>query len=130
MKKLLSVTFFLTLVLISFDTYAADIPALMRDGNGTPLQSFVPDPAKSQTNTAMTGTISFKKGTGGTVNCTGWLAIKVNPTADATYYFNSDTGKTYPIISGEDNIIWLGQLATGESVNLVLGSATASIQGK
>jgi len=123
-------TFFLFALLISVNASAGDVPPLLKDGNGHAIQDFVPDPAKSQVNASMTGTITFKKGTGATVNCTGWLAIRVDPTADATYYFNSDTTKTYPIYSGMPNIIWLGQLNTGESVSLVLGSATASIQGR
>lgn len=127
MKKLLIIA---SVLMLSATSFAADVPALLREGNGSAVQAFIPDPAKSQVNTAMTGNISFTKGTGGTVNCTGWLAINVVPTADATYYFNSDTTKTFPLYSGQGNLIWLAQLNTGESVTLVLGSATASIQGR
>lgn len=103
--------------------------SLTSDLATTPVQAFVPDPAKSQVNSAMTGTLVFKKGTGGDVNITGWLMLNVDPTADATYYFNSDTTKTFPLRAGADNLIFIGQLASGESVSLVLGSATASVQG-
>jgi len=103
--------------------------SLFNDNAGVSVPSFIPDPAKSQVNASMTGTITFKKGTGGTVNVTGWLAMQVDPTADATYYFNTDSTKTYPLRAGSDNFIWIGQLQANEYVTLVLGEATASIQG-
>lgn len=102
---------------------------LAADYSTATIQAFVPDPAKSQINSAMTGTLVFKKGTGGDVNITDWLAIQIDPTADASYYFNTATTKTYPLRSGVDNLIWVGQLAAGESVTLVLSTATASVQG-
>lgn len=96
---------------------------------GDLFQVFVPDPAKSQVNSAMTGTVVFKKGTGGTVDCTGWIMLRVDPTANATYHFNSDTTKTFPIYAGKENIIPLRQLPIGGSVTLTLSTATASVQG-
>jgi len=116
------------LVVFAVPVFAAD-SELPVDGKGIRMQTFAPAPAKSQTNASMTGTVIFKKGTGATVNVTGWLFIKVDPTADSTYYFNSDSGKTYPLRAGSDNLIPLASLAVGESVSLVLGAATASIQG-
>ncbi len=104
-------------------------PFLDTDARDNALQTFVPDPAKSQVNSAMTGNITFQVGAGGTVNCTGWLGIRVDPTADSTYYFNLDTTKTFPIYSGVANFIPLLQLTSGQSVTLVLGAATASVQG-
>lgn len=102
---------------------------LPTDARGTGIQLFNPAPTRSQVNSAMTGTITFKKGTGGTVNVTGWSMIRIAPTVDATYYFNSDSTKTYPLFSGTHNFIALDSIATGELVTIVLGAATASVQG-
>ncbi len=104
-------------------------PFLPTDARGTTIQIFTPDPAKSQTNSAMTGTIVFKVGTGGNVNVTGWLAINIDPTADSYYYFNSDTGKTKNIYTGTDNLITVVGLPAGTTINVVFGTATASVQG-
>lgn len=127
MKRLLLI---ILLVLFSvLPSLAKMDSSLTHDRGQTPVQAFIPVPSRSQANASMTGTVVFTKGTGGTVNITGWLAIRVDPTADSTYYFNSDTTKTYPLRAGSDNFIMVGQLAAGESVSLVLGSATASVQG-
>lgn len=109
-----------------FGTAANPLPI---DGNDIPIQLFAPDPAKSQVNTAMTGTVTFKVGSGGTVDITNWIVLCVSPTADSTYYFNSDSTKTYPLRSLQDNYISVRQLAKGKSVTLILGAATASVQG-
>lgn len=105
-----------------------NVPFLATDGREAPIQDFVPDPTKSQTNASMTGTITFGKTGSPTVNISGWMAISVVPTADATYYYNSDTGKTFPLYSGQANLIWVKQSGV-TSVTLTLGSATASVQG-
>jgi hypothetical protein len=123
MKRIL-----LTLLILAFALPAFADP--LEHFGGTAPQVFVPTPAKSQTNSAMTGTITFTKGAGGTVNITGWSFIRVDPTADATYYYNTDSAKTYPLRSGTDNLIAVYQLATGESVVCVLGAATASVQAR
>jgi hypothetical protein len=116
------------LFLFTLPAFAGD-QRLDIDGGGVPIQSFIPDPAKSQVNTTMTGTIVAKKGTGQDINITGWIAIKVVPSAASTYYFNSDTTKTFPLFAGVENIIMVGSVATSGTVNLVFGAATASIQG-
>lgn len=102
---------------------------LGKDSKGVKFQTFAADPAKSQVNSAMTGTITFRKGTGGTVNITGWNMMRINPTTDSTYYFNNESTKTYPLPSVSDNIIVVDQLAAGEYITVVLGSGTASVQG-
>jgi len=103
--------------------------ALAIDDYGIRIQGFVPDPAKSQVNTAMTGTVVFKKGTGGTVDITGWLAIQINPTIDSYYYFNTDTTKTYPLAGGVDSVIFVPTSASTTQIAVVLGAGTASVQG-
>ena len=101
---------------------------------GDKLQTFVPDPGKSQVTTAMTGTVTFKVGAGGTVDVTGWVAIRIRPTADSTYYYNSDTTKTYTLPALVDSLIMVNQTSTAyvtpiAQVVVVLGAATANVQG-
>lgn len=128
MKKLTPMLVALVLCLgFAFPASAAD--SILKDYNNATVYVFQPDPAKSQVNSSMTGTLTFKKGTGASVDITGWTVIKVDPTADGTWYFNSDSTKTWPLRSGSDNYIPVKRLAIGESVVLVLGSATASVQG-
>ena len=103
--------------------------SLLYDEGHTAIQAFMPDPEKSQVKTAMTGNITFKKGVGGTIDITGWLFLRIDPTLDSTYYFNADTTKTYPLRAGVDNLIPVGHLADGASLTAVFGSATASVQG-
>ena len=92
------------------------------------VQQFTPDAAKSQVTTAMTGTKVFKKGSGADVNILGWVCIRVVPSALSSYYFNSDTTKTFPLAASVNNdICVLSNDIT--QVSLVLGAATASIQG-
>ena len=105
------------------------IAELLKDKLHQALQAFIPSPAKSQVNSAMTGTVVFKVGAGGTVDISDWLALKVDPTYDGSYYYNSDNTKTYPLRAGVDNIIFVGQLLAGNSVTLLLDAGTASIQG-
>lgn len=78
-----------------------------RTQRGEELQSFVPDPDKSQINTSMTGSVVFKKGPGGNVDISDWFAISVTPTEDITYYFNTDTNKTKTIFAGSEAIIFV-----------------------
>lgn len=104
-------------------------PFLPTDAQAIGIQLFNPSPAKSQVNSAMTGTITLKKGTGGTVNVTGWLVARIVPTADSTYYFNSDSTKTYPLFADLENYITMDSIPKGELITIVLGAATASIQG-
>lgn len=129
MKKIIGVLACLVLLSVSVTAFAEHNAYLLRDRFGAPIAAFVPDPAKSQVNSSMTGTLEFEKGATGDVDVTNWVALLVNPTADATYYFNSDTTKTYPLYADTGNAIMIGQLPLGESVTLVLGAATASIQG-
>jgi hypothetical protein len=104
------------------------ITELGMDARGQKIQDIVPDPAKSQVNANMTGTITFVKGSGGAVDITGWLAIKIDPTADGTYYFNSDSTKTYPVYTGVSNVVFVQRVDITQ-VTFVLGAATASVQG-
>lgn len=92
------------------------------------IQAFVPDPAKSLA-ASTTGTKTFGKAASGyDVNILSFTAIKVRPTADSTYYYNSDTTKTCTLPADTETIIWVGQEGV-TSVTLTLGSATAEIQG-
>lgn len=112
-----------------FVTTLAFCGELGKDSRGVKFQTFSADPAKSQVNSSMTGTITFRKGTGGTVDITGWDMMRINPTLDSTYYFNTDSTRTYPLNSGSDNIIVLSPVAIGDQVTVVLGAGTASVQG-
>jgi hypothetical protein len=98
------------------------------DGEGQKIQAFHPDPSMSQVNSAMTGTKVFKKGSGADVDVTGWIAMRVVASAASTYYFNSDSTKTYPLPIGAETTIYFGNSAIAQ-VTLVLGAGTASIQG-
>jgi hypothetical protein len=101
---------------------------------GDKIQTFTPDPGKSQVTSAMTGTVTFKIGSGGTVDITNWIAIKIRPSADSTYYYNTDTTKTYALTANTDSIIMVNQTSTKyetpiTQVVVVLGAATAYVQG-
>lgn len=76
----------------------------------------------------MTGTVKFAKDGSGDVDIKGWCAVKINPSADAVYYFNADSTKTYPLMGGVDNLIFCSHDAV-VSFSIVLGTATASVQG-
>jgi hypothetical protein len=76
----------------------------------------------------MTGTAVFIKGTTGTVNVSKWLAMRINPSSDATCYYNSATTATFPISSGAWNVIILDPDSI-TSVTCALGAATAYVQG-
>jgi len=101
---------------------------LPRDSDGMKLQGFIPDPAKSQVNSAITGTKVFKKGSGADDDITGWLALKVVASAASTYYFNSDSTKTMPLPANVEVAIFVTNSAITQ-VSLVLGAGTASVQG-
>ena len=101
---------------------------LPRDFEGQKLQGFIPDPTKSQVNTAITGTKVFKIGSGADVDITGWLAMKVVASAGSTYYFNSDTTKTMPLPANVEVTIFVTNPSITQ-VTLVLGAGTASVQG-
>jgi hypothetical protein len=106
--------------------FAVSMPT---DDNNNVMPVFPADPGKSQVNTAVTGTyVCIKAATGG-LDIRNWAVIKIDPTANATYYFNSDTTKTYPLRAETDNYIYVKHLGLGGSVTIVLGSATASVQG-
>jgi hypothetical protein len=107
----------------------ARLLGLARTQRNEELQSFVPDPSKSQINTAMTGTIIFKKSTiGGDVDITDWFAISVAPTADTTYYFNTDSNKTKTIYAGSEAIVFVYRPNISQVV-FDFGAGTADIQG-
>jgi len=73
---------------------------------GQVIQSFAPDPTKSQVPINLAGTKVFKVGAGGDYDITGWVAIRIIPsTNDITRYFNTDTTKTCTLFSGQENII-------------------------
>jgi hypothetical protein len=94
--------------------------------NSVPVPFFVANPTLSQVNTAMTGTITFKKGTGASVNITGWQQIAITPTADTTVYFNTDTTKTFIIKANAQTVITIHPLTT--QIVCAFGAATASVQ--
>ena len=91
-------------------------------------KGFIPNPNFSQVTSAMTGTITMKKGTGASVNVAGWKAIRIVPTALSSYYYNTDTTKTYPLPANIETLIHIGSSYVTQVV-LVLGAATASVQG-
>jgi hypothetical protein len=62
------------------------------------------------------------------INMSGWLAILVNPTAASYYYYNSATTATYPLAANSDNRAIFVQNPYINSVTIVFGSATASVQ--
>ena len=99
-----------------------------KDSAGYKIQAFVPDPTLSQVNTAMTGTVVFKRGSGATVDVTNWLAIRIVASAASTYYFNADTTKRYPLAVGVENVIYVTD-PNFSQVSFVLGAGIASIQG-
>jgi hypothetical protein len=96
--------------------------------NGESLQVFAPDAAKSQVNTAVTGTKVFKKGTGADFNITNWCCMRVVPTLASTYYFNTDSTKTMAMPANSVNDIWVIDPGITQ-VTLVLAAGTASVQG-
>lgn len=98
-----------------------------RSSHGEPIPFFVADPSKSQVTSAMTGTITFKKGTGASVNITGFQQLCIVPTADSVAYFNSDTTKTFTLKANVQNIITIHPKVT--QIVCAFGGATASVQG-
>jgi hypothetical protein len=96
--------------------------------NADSVQAFVPDPTKSQENSAMTGTIVFGKTNSPNVNIDDWIAIKVRPTSDSTYYYNSDSTKTCTLPADVETIIWVGQDSV-TSITIAFGAGTAEVQG-
>lgn len=81
---------------------------MLRDKQGQDIiQAFAPDPGKSQVSSTLTGTKTFKKGTGGDVDITDWQAIRINPTAASSYYLNTDTTKTFPLPAGVNSDIYI-----------------------
>jgi len=95
------------------------------------VQGTVPDPAKSQVTSAMTGTVVFYfpvAGATGQVNIAGWYNIHLYSVADTTYYYNSDTTKTFicpatlfcDIFVAQPNVL---------SVTVVFGAGANYVQG-
>jgi hypothetical protein len=106
------------------------VPTTQGNGLGT-IQSIVPDPAKSQVTTAMTGTVTFyfpASGATGNVNVTGWWGVSLYPSNDTTYYYNSDTTKTFICPGGVMCTIFLGQVNVN-SVTVAFGAGTNYVQG-
>jgi len=101
---------------------------LVQDASSNVIMAFVPDPAKSQVNSSMTGKVKFAKDGTGNVNIKNWLAIRVRPTADCTYYYNNDATKTFPLDGGVAEIIFVMHPGVA-SVTIQFGNATASVQG-
>lgn len=91
------------------------------------VQAFIPKPAYSQANASMTGTLVFGSATDD-VDITGWSCIKVRPTADSTYYYNSDSTKTCSLPADTETIVWVGQSGV-TSVTFAFGAGTAEVQG-
>lgn len=98
------------------------------DANGELYQTFVPDPAKSQVNTAMTGVVTFKKDGTGTVNINKWFAIKIRPTVDVTWYYGADSTKVEKVLADEEAVIFVNK-ASVAIVTINFGAGTASVQG-
>jgi hypothetical protein len=101
---------------------------LLTDDNGNKIQGFIPDPSKSQITANMTGNKTFKKGAGGDVDITGWMVIQVKPTSDSSYYFNSDTTKTYPLPALVDSVIFVKPASITQAV-IQFGTAISSGAG-
>jgi hypothetical protein len=89
-------------------------------GIGT-VQSTVPDPAKSQVTTAMTGTVTFYFPASGALG-------NVDVTADTTYYYNGNTTKTFICTGGSFCDIFMAQYNVN-SVTVVFGAGTNYVQG-
>jgi hypothetical protein len=99
-------------------------------GIGT-VQSTVPDPAKSQVTTAMTGTVTFyfpASGALGNVDVTGWNNLHMYVAADTTYYYNGNTTKTFICAGGSICDIFMAQYNVN-SVTVVFGAGTNYVQG-
>jgi hypothetical protein len=99
----------------------------MKFVGGSLLQTFSPDAGKSQVTTGMTGTKIFKKGTGADVNINEWVCIRVNSAAAGTYYFNSDSTKTFPLPIGTSDVY----VASDDivQVTITFGAGTNYVQG-
>jgi len=92
------------------------------------IQAFIPDPTKSLTSSTTGTKIFSKSATGSEISILGWSAIKVRPTADSNYYYNSDSTKTCTLPADVETIIWVGQDSV-TSVTVTLGVGTAEVQG-
>lgn len=92
------------------------------------MQSFVPDPSKSQVNSRMRNKVVFSKNGKGDVDIHDWMIIRVHPYADTSYYYNDDSDKTYPMLSDTDNLIFVLQ-PNVKSVTIMFGNYSAAVQG-
>lgn len=129
MKQLMSIALIaLLFVFVIKPNASSGSGTLATDKASNAVNAFVPDPAKSQVNTSMTGKIKFAKDGSGNVNIKNWFAIHVNPTIDSTYYYNNDSTKTFPLAAGTDNTIFVMQSGV-TSVTIQFGNGTASVQG-
>ncbi len=87
---------------------------------GAAIIDFVPDPSKS---------VATFTDTSKTIDTTSILALRLRGTAGMTYYFNSDTTKTYPVDAEVETIVNTRNSAVLQVVILNASTGTVSIQG-
>lgn len=86
--------------------------------------NLVPDPSKSQVTANMTGTKTFQKVVSTGIDVAGFRGLKVFATGgDVTYYYNTDTTKTYRILTNTEGIIWLAQANVTQVVVTFTGAS-------
>jgi hypothetical protein len=129
MKKLILIELIVTVLVIGLmDKAFSDTRTLITDEKRNAINSFVPDPSKSQVNSSMIGKIKFAKNESGKVNIKNWLAIHIITTSDGLYYYNEDSTKTFPLQAGVAETIFVLQPGV-KSVTVQFGNSTASVQG-
>jgi len=82
--------------------------------SGIPMMTTIPDPSKSIATTSATSV---------TIDTTNDVVVKVNAVSACTYYFNSDTTKTFPIAAGVDTEI---MVAHSKTLGLTILNASAT----
>jgi hypothetical protein len=88
--------------------------------NSADAGDFIPCPAKS----AVTGTSALI-----TIDVTNYTRVRVRGSAAMTYYFNSDTTKTFPIDADTPTLIETADFSA-KSLKIVNGSGgTVYVQG-
>lgn len=92
----------------------------------TRIQAAIPDPSRSQVTANMTGTIVFDPAGSGNVNNSGWFAIIVNPAADSTYYYGSESTKTMLLPGGVTSTVFC---LNNAKVTITFTSAPNYVQG-
>ena len=96
---------------------------------GDKLIQFSPDASKSLVTADFAAgvTKTFKKGTGGDYNIQNWLCIRVYAAVAGSYYFNTDTTKTFPLLVGI-NDIYLADVNI-QQVVITMGAGANAVQG-